>query len=319
MNHASTVQAVEGQSALVARKEKARQSVLVIDDEKINIKVLKEVLQDDAEILFSLDPHEGLQKAETLQPDVVLLDVMMPGLDGYSVCKLLKENPRTQTIPIIFVTGLNDPDSEEYGLSIGAIDFIVKPFRPAVVQARVRNQLSLRLAQQLLEEYALFDSLTGIRNRRSTLEVATAEEARAKREGTPFSVILFDLDHFKSINDTYGHDGGDAVLRGVTQTVSGVIRTTDIFGRLGGEEFALILPNTSGQDALHLCEKVRCAIDQAVIDHGDHALHVTASFGVCDVNASAGVSLDEAMKRADNASYKAKSLGRNQVQLAQDE
>lgn len=290
-----------------------KQLILIIDDEKINVKILNELLGSEADIIFALNPHDGLKKALDQKPDLILLDVLMPEMDGYAVCSHLKSDPRTAGIPIIFVTAKDNTDDEERGLSIGAIDYISKPFRPVIVRARVKNQLDLHRVQKQMEIMATRDSLTGILNRRHFLTIAESEQSRARRYGRPLCLACFDLDHFKHINDTYGHSAGDAVLLEVTKTVSSALRTEDVFSRMGGEEFALLLPDTDVKGAAKLAERIRQNIGDLVIGHDTHSLRVTASFGVTSLAKDDSIPFEETFKVADQATYIAKEKGRNTV------
>lgn len=294
--------------------------ILVVDDESVNIEIMAEALQDQHEILIATSGEKALSLADRARPDLILLDVMMPKMDGYQVCELLKQDPSLSEIPIIFVTGLDAHDDEAKGLALGAIDYVTKPIRPAILQARVRNHLKLKWIQDVLRQNALTDMLTGLANRRNMDEVLSVEVSRAQRNECALAFVLMDIDHFKDYNDCYGHQAGDDVLRKVGATLGGLVRCPpDLAARYGGEEFALVLPNADLDCAQQIAERARQAIADLQIPHcrSSVAGHVTASFGVVAVPGGAGASdPSHLIQQADEALYKAKETGRNRVCLA---
>ena len=234
--------------------EPARQTVLIVDDAPANIEVLSEALSDEYEVLFATSGQDALDVAAEQHPDLILLDVMMPEMDGYEVCTRLKGDTKTQTIPIIFVTAMDHEEEETKGLNVGAIDYLAKPIRPAIVRARVRNHLELKRYRDNLECLSSTDGLTGIANRRRFDEFLDREWLRARRCQTPLSLILMDIDLFKGYNDHYGHLAGDDCLRHLAREMTACLRRpTDLVARYGGEEFACLLPDT---DAMEPCRSV---------------------------------------------------------------
>lgn len=295
------------------------QTILIVDDAKENIVILARLLKKQANVHFATNGVDALAKAAALIPDLILLDISMPGMTGFEVLEQLKDNPHTREIPVIFVTGIPDTDTEEHGLSLGAVDYITKPFAPAVVQARVRIHLKLRrLTQELqhanteLTRMAMTDSLTGIFNRRHFLNAAGIELTRFQQLSNPAGMMMLDIDHFKKINDQYGHDTGDQVLVHTTVTCKKILRKDDIFGRIGGEEFTVLLPQTHLNETGLIAQRLCDLLSTAPVHTDAGAIHYTASFGVTQLKKEDS-NCEQALKRADIALYKAKQKGRNQI------
>jgi diguanylate cyclase (GGDEF)-like protein len=296
-----------------------RPKVLVVDDAPGNIKLLRDLLRGESRVLFATSGKEALEIAQREEPDLILLDVMMPDMDGYEVCRLLKADPATQDVPIIFVTGLAETNDETRGLEAGAIDYITKPFVPAIVRMRVRNHLALRRATNELHvlnaellRLARTDPLTGVSNRRHFLEQLTEEATRMRRYCHPAALFMLDLDHFKRLNDGYGHDVGDRALVETARTVRRTLRTHDLFGRLGGEEFAGFLPETELKEAVLVCERLRELIAAIDLHTFGAKASISASIGIIMLDPATDT-VDSAIKRADQAMYAAKQGGRNRV------
>lgn len=306
--------------------------VLIVDDMPVNIKLLRELLHDHYAVNFATDGLTALKLAQTVPPDIVLLDISMPEMDGYQVCQELKDSPATSAIPVIFITSQSDENDELEGLSLGAIDYITKPFSPPIVLARVKNHIDFALAKKRLSEaYLLLDQknqelddknrtleillmtdrLTGLNNRHRLDEAFQAELQRAKRSSGDLAVILLDIDSFKSVNDTFGHQVGDAVLQQVAAVLSNHVRATDIVGRWGGEEFLLLCPETTLDVAGLLAERLRMLLAGAPLPPVDS---VTASFGVAAYQP--GDDMHALLRRADDALYRGKAAGRNRVEIA---
>ena len=288
-----------------------RPTVFIVDDDLSIRKIVSLILDEFCTVEQIETGAEALQKAAVMMPDLILLDVKMPGMDGYEVCKLLKADPATEHIAVIFITALDTNESEEHGLEIGAADFIRKPISERIVQARVSNILNLQAATQKLEHLARTDSLTGAFNHGYLLETGSKETHRSKRYVRTVSVLMIDIDHFKSVNDTYGHGIGDDALKKTVEVLNGQLRAEDTLGRLGGEEFAVILPETGKAGAAVVAERLRIAVSEIVIKTPTGPLSFTVSIGVAE-----GVKEDdfqEILKRADDAMYQAKGQGRNQV------
>lgn len=240
-------------------------------------------------------------------------------MDGHDVCRALMAREETRHIPVIFVTARSDDADEEAGLALGAIDFIRKPLSPAIVRARVRNHLAfqktaidLRMANAELRRLAATDPLTGVFNRRRFLELADGELRRLGRNGRPFGLIMMDVDHFKQINDTRGHAAGDLVLKALAGACVDQLRTVDAVGRLGGEEFAILLPETDLPGIRLTAERLRHDLGEMAVPVDASAINFTVSAGFTAVTDGQD-SVDEALKRADEALYKAKELGRNRA------
>jgi diguanylate cyclase (GGDEF)-like protein len=304
------------------------QKILIIDDTPANIATLNETLKEEYEVYFATSGAEGLKVAVALVPDLILLDIMMPVMDGFEVCRKLKATEQTARIPVIFVTAAVSPEEEARGLECGAADYILKPVSPPVVALRVRNHLELtrrsRMLEALSEELARknrqlqmlarMDGLTGLANRRFLDETLDAEVRRAQRCGTPLSLIMCDIDFFKRFNDRYGHQAGDDALRRIGALLQRIFqRGSDFPCRYGGEEFAVILPDTGPEQASHLAEHLRRAMCDEGLPHAfsDVADCVTLSVGVVSAHASDERSAQWFLGQADAALYRSKDEGRN--------
>jgi diguanylate cyclase (GGDEF)-like protein len=260
--------------------------------------------------------EQGLKAALTGRPDLILLDITMPDLDGYEVCRRLKADPLTQGIPVIFITALTDAADETRGLELGAADYITKPFHPAVVRARVRTQMRLKQQSDLLENLAFIDGLTGLANRRALDDRCTQEWSRSLRTGRPLSVILLDVDHFKLFNDHCGHSAGDECLKGVARSLAArVRRPSDLVARYGGEEFVVLLPEADHASAMAVGETLRAGVAEFNMPHpaSPVAPHVTISVGVATAVAGPALTFAQLLEHADQALYACKRGGRNRV------
>ena len=245
-----------------------RPRILIVDDETFNLQFLTELLINDYDISPVKDGKKTLKLAEALLPDLIILDVVMPDMDGYTVIRTLKANQKTRHIPVVFLTSLDSDKDEEKGLSMGALDYISKPFRPAIVKARVNNILELVQHRKLVEKIAMLDGLTGIPNRRAYDDRLLSEWKRACRNGEPFSLAFVDVDFFKLYNDTYGHAAGDLALKKVALTLNRELkRSADFVARYGGEEFALILPSIPFQKAQAFAERACREICNLAMEH----------------------------------------------------
>ncbi len=294
-----------------------QRKILIIDDSTSSIRILGSALRKQYDVLVATSGEKGLEVAVAQAPDLILLDIMMPGINGYEVCRQLKENPRLSSIPVIFITAKDDAEDEEQGLNLGAVDYITKPFRIPIVLARVRTHLRLKDKSDMLERLASVDGLTDIPNRRRFDEVLQMEFQRAKREKLPLGVILIDIDFFKNFNDTYGHAAGDECLRRVARALSNCLkRPADFVARYGGEEFVTVVPNTHLEGTVALANSMRQAVFDERIPHGTSktAEYVTISLGADVTQFQPEISAEELLKNADKALYLAKQHGRNQVQ-----
>ena len=288
-----------------------QQQLLLIDDSKHIHPLIKALLSDEQlEIHSAYDAEFGLSLIKTLRPDLILMDVDMPGLNGFEACRKLKSDPANSSIPLIFLTSCGSIEEKVRGLELGAVDYVTKPCNRAELQARVRASLRMSQLIRLLEEKALIDALTGLGNRAMFEQRLAAETALRIRSGLPLACIVLDLDQFKSINDTFGHPFGDVVLRKIATIIAEHCRTEDVGCRLGGEEFAVLAPNTTAEQATTLAERMRAAIAKTSFVHGGKSVTVTSSFGVVD----AGDPYDRSLlERADAALYESKQHGRNRV------
>jgi diguanylate cyclase (GGDEF)-like protein len=325
-------------------------SVLVVDDQPANVNLLYDYLvASGLKVLVAQDGESCLEKAEYAAPHAILLDVMMPGIDGFETCRRLKKNPKTQDIPVIFMTALSDTQYTIKGFDSGGADYVTKPFQHEEVLARLGNQLRIReyqlalaaktkdltesnrrlrdeihrrqlvevalqKANERLSELAKIDGLTGLANRRHFDEYLSCAWNSMARESKPITLFLCDIDYFKNYNDRYGHQMGDRCLQAVARSIRNVLpQTTDLAARYGGEEFALVLPGMGQADALALGEQLRASVEGLCIAHAASSVgdYVTLSIGICTI-VPTGVGDHQAfLAAADRALYAAKGQGRN--------
>jgi diguanylate cyclase (GGDEF)-like protein len=295
-----------------------RPKILIVDDDPLSLRVLSDVLSTDYEVLEATSGRKALEIAsQANQPDLIVMDITMPEMDGYEVCRKLKENPQTRDIPVIFLTAKGEMEDEEMALNIGAVDYIAKPFRIPIIRARVRTHMSLKLKTDELERISLVDSLTNIPNRRRFDEALQVEWGRCQRgEATPLSLVMMDVDHFKAFNDHYGHGSGDECLRAVAKALANQVnRPADLVARFGGEEFVAMLPNTDAPGAASMAERFRLAVEALDIPHEYTTVsdHVTISAGYATICRTTMRSPDDLLLVADKALYQAKALGRNRT------
>ncbi len=290
--------------------------ILIVDDTVTNIRVLSHILHKQGEIFFATSGQAAIAMARDKLPDLILLDVEMPGMDGYETCQILKADPLLALSPVIFVTSHSGTENELRALAAGGVDFISKPLNPPVVSARVKTHLTLKRQTDLLREQANLDGLTGISNRR-IFDVKLDEECRRhRRYGVPLALAMIDVDRFKLYNDLHGHQEGDACLRQVAQTIRNCARRPgEIAARYGGEEFAVILPATELDAAYKfgtmLCQKIRnLALPHRGAPEGGI---VTISVGVASLQPQDDEAGQNLVAAADMALYLAKSGGRNRV------
>jgi len=296
--------------------ERPPSTILIVDDAPENIKVLGGALTQDYKILVARDGTTALQLARTEPVDMVLLDIVMPDIDGYEVCRRLKGDEMTRELPVIFITTLDATEDETTGLELGAVDYITKPFRLPIVKARVKTHMELKAKNDLLLRLANVDGLTGVPNRRCFDVTLEKEWRRAQRTRSPLSLVLMDIDCFKNYNDGYGHVGGDFCLRTVAQAVAdSAARAGDLVARYGGEEFALILPATDDEGAREVARKVLEAIRDLGLEHAHStaAEIVTVSIGVATASPTQGLEPGTLVEAADQSLYEAKEGGRNRV------
>ena len=305
----------QGKDGVNVKVKEKKNRLLIVDDEKVNLKILTHMLGAEYTIYTATNGTEALEKAREYKPDVILLDIIMPEMDGYQMLSELKKCRMTQGIPVIFTTGLNTPEDEEKGLSLGAADYIVKPFRSTIVVLRVRNQIQILNHLRAIEQMSMIDPLTNMPNRRCFDERLNMEWKQAIREQPPISLLMTDLDRFKSLNDTYGHQQGDMVLQMVAKALSRSFRRPgDFAARWGGEEFAILLPNTPITGAMDVAEKIRAEVELTHTLNADGSeIKITISIGANSSTPVLGCSIDDFIYKADKALYAAKETGRNKV------
>jgi len=313
------VPSVDGADGRQCRQH--RQTVLVVDDSPENVDLVCEALGQDCRFQVATNGEQALMIATSpAKPDLILLDVMMPGMSGFEVCQALKENPATQNIPVIFITAMDEPVQEEIGLALGAVDYITKPISLPIVRARVRNHLNLKVKADLLELQAFLDALTNIPNRRCFDEALRTEWMRALRAGVPLAIIMADVDRFKAYNDRYGHGAGDICLKKVAAALATetACRSADLIARYGGEEFIALLPGTDTKGVHLLAERLRARVEALQIPHGYPGASpwVTISVGCVSVIPAQDNSAVEMVEKADMMLYQAKERGRNRVYSA---
>ncbi len=291
--------------------------LLIVDDDPNNVRLLASIFDQDYDILFALSGLEAIDISLRERPDLIILDVMMPDLDGYTVCKTIKNHPHTKDIPIVFLTAHCDAEEEIRGLEMGAADFISKPFYPKIVKIRVSNQIELKYAREKLTKLAITDGLTGIANRRYFDDQLAHEWTRARRLNQTLAIAMIDVDWFKKYNDHYGHQGGDDCLRQVANVLSNVAkRDSDFVARYGGEEFAIILPMTQAENALELSKNICLALSNLELPHALSDFgHVTLSVGVAVGCPKQNTTPHNLLVNADKALYTAKEKGRNRAVL----
>lgn len=295
-----------------------RPMILIVDDVPTNVKILAETLSAVYKIKVASNGADALEIARREpRPDLILLDVMMPEMDGFEVCRQLKADIRTHKIPVIFATAMNSESDEELGLNLGAVDYITKPFVIPIAKARIRNHIRLKQQADLLESLSLLDALTGIPNRRRFNEALILEWKRAVRDATPLSLIMIDIDHFKQYNDHYGHGAGDVCLQRVAaELAKSAVRPGDVVARYGGEEFVVILPETDREAAGLIAERLRERIEKLNLPHAYSATKsvITISAGVATQAELSESLLPQTLHdAADKALYMAKAGGRNRV------
>ena len=292
------------------------QKVLVADDDAINREVLGELLKPEYTVLPARNGVQALERAARHLPDLILLDVMMPDMDGYEVLRRLRADPQTAQIAVIFISGLDRPEDEANGLKMGASDYIVKPFNQTVVMARVALHLQVVRQRRMLERLANIDGLTELANRRRFDEMFALEWQRARRSGRTLSLALLDIDAFKQFNDRYGHPAGDRALRSVARVTGAAMRRPgDLAARYGGEELLLLMPETDVEAAQALAESVREAVLALNIAHEASSVTplLTVSIGGATLDIEGDEQPSDLFEATDAQLYRAKQAGRNQV------
>lgn len=307
-------------------------SVLIVDDNAKNLQVLAEILGNEHyKVALAKDGGKALNFVRKRCPDLILLDIMMPQLDGFEVCKLLKADSDTRDIPVIFISALTETEDKLKGFRAGGVDYVTKPFQKEEVLARVKTHLELKRSQEELksayhklqkayeelEIAARTDSLTRLSNRRDMMEKIKYEKKKTDRSGDPFALILADIDNFKAFNDRYGHDCGDYVLVAAGEILRGRVRKQDTAARWGGEEFLLLLPETESEGARIVAASIQQALEEATMTYNQQAIRVTLTFGVSICRQ--GSDIDQCLKAADEALYQGKYGGKNRIVVSADQ
>lgn len=292
------------------------EKILIIDDSLLQAESLLQILEQDYSVELCHNGPDGMKKAIAFQPSLILLDVIMPEMNGFEVLHRLKENEKTKDIPVIIITSLSDSGNEEKGLTMGAVDYIIKPFRPTIVKARVKTHTELAVYRRTIEQLAMLDCLTGLPNRRSYESRSQLEWSRCMRNQQPLSIGLLDIDYFKQYNDNYGHPKGDEALRQVTMAIRGKLRrASDFAARYGGEEFIFILPETPCAPGERLAREICMEVENLQIPHAHSKASgfITVSIGGITIVPPKGAFFSAALDIVDTMLYQAKGNGRNNV------
>lgn len=294
--------------------DKEKNSILIVDDDPMSIAVLHRILSPLYTLYSTNDSKEAVKKALEHQPDLILLDIVMPDVDGYQVLNDLKATVGIKHIPVVFISGLNSDEAEEKALALDAADYIGKPFKETIVTLRVKHQIKIVNALRTIELLSRTDQLTGLPNRRAFSSRLKADWYSAIRGKTAVSLIMADIDMFKKYNDTYGHVQGDVALKTVAKCMTDHIRRkTDMVARWGGEEFAILLPMTTQKGATLVAEDIRKEIESTIIPSAGPDHSVTISLGVNTITPTNDCIIDDFISGADEALYDAKGKGRNRT------
>ena len=288
--------------------------ILVIDDSAVQAEYLRSILKEEYDVTVCNTAREGLAAAKEGCFGLILLDIVMPDMDGFILLRELKETDLTKHIPVIMLTSLSDVQYEERGLLMGAVDYVAKPFSPVIIRARVNTHIQLYHYQMEFKQQAMVDELTGVANRRRYEGESLSKWREAIRFGMPLSICMFDIDKFKLYNDTFGHPAGDQVISAVAKTASSYFqRSMDLFARYGGEEFIAVFVGSDGHNAFEFLKTIRQAVEDLHIPHCSPVSQwVTVSVGGVSLIPKVGDSYDTYLKLADTMLYDAKRLGRNQ-------
>lgn len=291
------------------------EKILIVDDSRLQAAQLKSILYEEYDITIAQTAEDGLYLASMGNFSLILLDVVMPGMDGFTLLKKLQEEVIGQSVPVILITSLTDEESEQRGLTLGAVDYITKPFRPLIVKARVDTHIKLYNYRKQVEYQSRTDQLTGIANRWQHDRYSIIKWKEASRLKVPFSICMFDIDRFKAFNDTFGHPAGDKVIVSVAKIISSHLqRSTDFVARYGGEEFVAFLVGDNAEKAFAHLKNIRQAVENKHMPHAPSVAEwVTISIGGVSVIPHMNGSYQAALKMADNMLYEAKSSGRNRV------
>ena len=297
------------------------EKILIVDDSLLQATQLKAIIEDEYDVTIAQTAEDGLRRASDEDFSLILLDVVMPEMDGFTLLKKLQEEIITQSVPVILITSLADAVNEQHGLILGAVDYITKPYIPLIVKARVNTHVKLYRYRRQIEEQSMTDQLTGVANRRRYDRYSLAKWSEAARLQVPFSICMFDIDHFKMYNDTFGHPAGDKVIAAIAKTISSHLkRSTDFVARYGGEEFVAISMGDTSKKIFEHLQKVRQAIEDLHIPHDPNVSEwVTVSVGGVTVVPETRDTYDVYLKIADTMLYDAKKHGRNRVVWADEQ
>ena len=290
-------------------------TILVVDDMTTTLLLLHDLLKDTYEVKIAKSGTKALEILESPNDiDLILLDIEMPDINGYDVCKRIKNNETIKNIPIIFITGRTSQEDEEYGLNLGAIDYITKPFNKAIVKLRIKNYLNLKIKNDMLEKLSMYDGLTNIRNRRFFDETFEKTFSEIKRDKKSLAVLMIDIDFFKPYNDNYGHGQGDETLRKVAKALEKTIkRASDFVARYGGEEFVILLKDINKNGVEAVANNLLNAVRELKITHEFSKIenYVTISIGASFYNSNSDITKLELLLKADETLYEVKNGGRN--------
>ena len=294
-------------------------SVLVIDDDRASLEIVETYLNHYSfDVTTAESGEEAWEKINIQAPDIILLDILMPVVSGFDLLRQIRESPKTQNIPVILISALGDTDHVVKGLEQGANDYIVKPINMSILLARMQTHIRisflvkrLEMQTKMLSRMAALDDLTGIYNRRSMNQILEMELTRSKRYKHFLSLLMMDIDHFKSINDEYGHATGDHVLQEFVARVNITLRTNDILCRYGGEEFCVILPETNKENAMKVADRICSSIQHPPFSHENILFHLSVSIGIASLSPHVDLTPEKILQNADLALYEAKRKGRN--------
>jgi diguanylate cyclase (GGDEF)-like protein len=293
------------------RGPEGRPRLLVVEDDEPTREALSEALADTYDVEPAADGVEGVEAARARRPDLVLMDLFLPRLDGFGALEALRADPATADVPVILVSGRGDDRTRVRSLDLGAVDFLQKPYSERELRARIERTLRLSRRQSQLQALADTDPLTGLANRRAFLARLEQEVKRARRYGTPLACIMVDLDHLKPVNDRFGHAAGDRAISSLAAVLRSELRETDFGARYGGDEFVMLLPHTTAAEGRALAERVCERLPEAGFDVGTQRIDIQASFGVAELpEGSPTESAEGLVRNADAALYAAKRSGR---------
>jgi diguanylate cyclase (GGDEF)-like protein len=296
------------------KEDSPKSRILIVDDNAVNIRLLKMILEREGfEVIFTGNGLETVDLALKLSPDLILLDLLMPEVSGMEILRTLKMNNVTQGMPVVMVTARTSGEDVRQALEAGAFDYIKKPLDEVEIVARVRSALRYKVHQDRLEEMAMRDSLTGLYNHRLLIELLERELATARRKLQSVSFCMADIDHFKKVNDRFGHQSGDLVLQEVSRILMSGLRKSDPIGRYGGEEFGLVLTSCTPEKAQGLCERLRSLVAGHAFVLDGEEVRVTLSMGLAHAEPGSDIKETDLIQQADNALYRAKAEGRNRL------